>query len=317
MIFTKNLDKHADDDRHIAELATTLRFYSDPSNYERYAAKRRPALAAGRRHCFGRFVKALISIQAFSPTRFYERLGDLQLYSSSENDENSSFGTAMKRTAATTKTVVQTTDMATMTTSVSRTKPPKTIYFLSLDEAWQTRRELFQRQPYLPANLKRIAAVKAWPGLLGSGMSYKFALNSAKLSGLAQITLCEDDVEFPPTFERNYEIVLEYLSTLEKWDVFVGLIANVDDSARVLGVEKYKGVEFVEIDKFSSTVFNIYNASSYDRILAWGDDDGDGGGKSDARAANSISVSTTGNADFDDASTAILEGKGSVQFPWR
>jgi len=163
---------------------------------------------------------------------------------------------------------------------------------------------MFQRQPYLPATtpLHRIAAVKAWPGLLGSGMSYKFAINSAKLSGLAQITLCEDDVEFPPAFESDYRIVLEYLSTLEQWDVFVGLIADVDNSTRVLDVEKYRGLEFVTIDKFSSTVFNIYNASSYDRILGWGDDDrgggGDGGGGNDGCGGGSASDgSSAGHVD--------------------
>jgi hypothetical protein len=37
------------------------------------------------------------------------------------------------------------------------------------------------------------------------------------------------------------EIVLEYLSTLEKWDVFVDLIAGVDNSTRIFNAEKYKG----------------------------------------------------------------------------
>ena len=170
VIFTKNLDEcNGDDHRHIEELATTFRFYSDPENYRKYVAERRPALASLKEHCFERFVKALISIQTFSPTSFHEWL-------------HSPDDTA-------------------------------TIHYLSLDETWQTRRETFHRQPHLPANIKfkRIAAIKAWPELLGSRMSCKFAINSAKMSGLDQITICEDDALFPPTFERDYQIIREYL----------------------------------------------------------------------------------------------------------
>ena len=264
VIFTKNLDEYnGDDDRHIEELATTLRFYSDPANYPKYIAERRTALASLKEHCFGRFVKALISIQAFSPTSFYERL-------------HSPDDTA-------------------------------TIHYLSQDETWQTRRETFHRQPHLPANIKfkRIAAIKAWPELLGSGMSYKFAINSAKMSGLDQITICEDDALFPPTFERNYQIIREYLSTLDKWDIFVGLISDFDNSTKIINVENYEGLEFVTIDKFTSTVLNIYNASSYDHILAWGD----------ATARISIMNSTSGEKtrnDYDNRPMTIITMNPSV-----
>ena len=264
VIFTKNLDEYnGDADRHIEELATTLRFYSDPANYQKYIAERRTALASLKEHCFGRFVKALISIQAFSPTSFYERL-------------HSSDDTA-------------------------------TIHYLSLDETWQTRRETFQRQPHLPANMKfkRIAAIKAWPELLGSGMSYKFAINSAKMSGLDQVTICEDDALFPPRFERDYQIIREYLSTLDKWDIFVGLISDFENSTKIINVENYEGHEFVTIDKFTSTVFNIYNASSYDHILAWGD----------ATARISIMNSTSGEKtrnDYDNRPMTIITMNPSV-----
>jgi len=220
VIFTKNLDDEYDY-RHVEELASTLRFYTDRVNYRKFVAARRPALASLKRHCLSRFKKALVSLQIFSPTSFYKRLH------------------------------------------------PDTIYFLSLDESWQTRRDVFLGQKHVPANIKRIPGIKVSPGWIGCGMSYKFAINSAKMSGLDQVTICEDDALFPSTFERDYRIIREYLSTLDKWDIFVGLIADFDNSTEIYNVENYKGLEFVTIDKFTSTVFNIYNASSFDHILSW------------------------------------------------
>jgi len=224
VVFTKNLDDEYDG-RHVDELAATLRFYTDRVNYRKFVTARRPALASLKRHCLGRFKKALVSLQIFSPTSFYKRLHS------------------------------------------------DTIYFLSLDESWQTRRDVFLGQKHVPANIKRIPGIKASPGWIGCGMSYKFAINSAKTSGLDQVTICEDDALFPPTFERDYGIIREYLSSLDRWDIFVGLIADFDESTKIQKVENYKGLEFVTIDKFTSTVFNIYRASSYDYILSWDERD--------------------------------------------
>lgn len=100
-------------------------------------------------------------------------------------------------------------------------------------------------------------------------MSYKFAINTAKMSGLEQVTICEDDALFPLTFERDCSIIREYLSTLKKWDIFVCLISDFDCSTKIINVDNFKGFEFVTINKFTSTVFNIYSAILYDRILSW------------------------------------------------
>lgn len=219
VIFSKNLDDYNDKD--IQELAQLLKFYSLPGNFRRYIRHRKKKLVSLKRYFVGRFIRGLLSLQAFPPTRFYKRLS------------------------------------------------PETIYYLSLDEFWQSRRENFLIQPHVPPNVERLAGIKASPGWMGCGMSYKFAINSAKLSGLQQVTICEDDAEFPPSFAGDYKIIREYLSTLDTWDIFVGLIADFDNSTRILNVETFKGIEFVTIDKFTSTVFNIYRNSSFDHILSW------------------------------------------------
>ena len=227
VVFTKNLDNY--DDRHVEALAKTLKFYTNSENYRRYVQGRKETLNSLQRYCFGRFTKALLSIQAFSPTRFYQSLNN------------------------------------------------GIVHYMSLDESWENRRETFLRQPHLPANLKRIAAIKATPEWLGSGISYKFAINSARLSGLDQVTICEDTVEFASTFERDYRIIREYLSTVAKWDIFVGLITDINDSTRILDVQRYKGFEFVTIDKFPNTFCNIYKDSSFNHLMSWDEHDTNAG----------------------------------------
>ena len=222
VVFSKNLDNY--DDRHVEELAATLKFYASSKNYQGYVRGRKKSLNSLQRYCFGRFGKALQSIQALPLTTFYERLD------------------------------------------------PGMIYYLSLDESWENRREIFLRQPHSPSQLQRIPGNKALPEWLGSGMSYKFAVHSAKMSGLEQVTICEDIVEFSPSFERDFGIIREYLNTLDTWDVFIGM-PEFDNDVRILDVEKYKGVEFIAIDKFTSTAFNIYRRSSFDHILSWDEHD--------------------------------------------
>jgi hypothetical protein len=86
------------------------------------------------------------------------------------------------------------------------------------------------------------------------------------------VIICEDDVEFYPDFTNRLQLILEYLTkNTHKWDIFSGLIANLHPDTQVLSIEEYQGEEFVYINTMMSMVFNIYNASCFDRILAWDD----------------------------------------------
>ena len=65
-------------------------------------------------------------------------------------------------------------------------------------------------------------------------------------------------------------VVEDYLARREgQWDIFSGVIANLHEEARVLNVETYRGLEFVTIDKMTSTVFNIYSRRALEYIAAW------------------------------------------------
>ncbi len=107
-------------------------------------------------------------------------------------------------------------------------------------------------------------------GWIGCGLSYKYLFCLAKKYNLDYLTICEDDVEFYSGFVSRLQLILEYLTqNSSRWDIFSGLIANLDHSANILSIENYQSEEFVYIDKMTSTVFNVYNTSCFNSIIEW------------------------------------------------
>jgi hypothetical protein len=51
--------------------------------------------------------------------------------------------------------------------------------------------------------------------------------------------------------------------------MFVGCIADFPKDTIISNVYKYNDITFIEINKMTSMVFNIYNNSSYDTIINW------------------------------------------------
>jgi hypothetical protein len=122
----------------------------------------------------------------------------------------------------------------------------------------------------------------AFPGLLhtqswiGCAMSYKYIIMLARQQGLRQITICEDDVEFPPDFEVRWRDIQEYLNDSDiTWDIFAGLIACLDKDVDVLGLYKFRNQQFAVINKLISTVFNVYSERVYDTIARWDENNHD------------------------------------------
>jgi len=112
-------------------------------------------------------------------------------------------------------------------------------------------------------------AIKFSPGWMGTCYSYTNIIWNAKRCGLNSITVFEDDCEFKINFYNTYNTIREFLEKIHKWDIFVGVIANLPPETNVINIYKYKGVTFIEIDRMLSMVFNIYNKSSFDTILEW------------------------------------------------
>jgi hypothetical protein len=122
----------------------------------------------------------------------------------------------------------------------------------------------------------------AFPGLrhtqswIGCAMSYKYLIMLARHQGLRQITICEDDVEFPSDFEMRWRNIQECLNDSDiTWDIFAGLIADLDKDVNVLGLYKFRDQQFAVINKLMSMVFNVYSERVYDTIAQWDENNHD------------------------------------------
>ena len=92
----------------------------------------------------------------------------------------------------------------------------------------------------------------------------------ARQQGLSKVTICEDDVEFPPDFASKWQEIQRYLDDrVLDWDVFSGLLAHLSDEANVSNVHSTHVLQYVTIDRLISMVFNVYNRQMYDVIAQW------------------------------------------------
>lgn len=138
---------------------------------------------------------------------------------------------------------------------------------LSLPESQDRRRDFMQDNKF---DIQIFNGMRHAVGWIGCGLSFKTMINHAKDLGLDYVIICEDDVEFYPGFTNRLQLILDYLThNIDKWDIFSGLIANLHPDTKILALENYQSEEFVYIDKMTSTVCNIYNASCFDSVIAW------------------------------------------------
>lgn len=113
-------------------------------------------------------------------------------------------------------------------------------------------------------------------GWIGCAMSYKYLIMLAREQGLRQIMICEDDVEFPSDFEMRWRDIRECLNEADiTWDIFAGLIADLDKDVNVLGLYKFRHQRFAVINKLMSMVFNAYSERVYDTIVRWDENNHD------------------------------------------
>ena len=115
-----------------------------------------------------------------------------------------------------------------------------------------------------------------FPGLrhtqswLGCAMSYKLMIMLARQQRLPQVTICEDDVEFPTGFAARWRDIRNHLDDQDMdWDIFSGLMADLNKDVRILETHIYQGHHFAIIDKLISTVFNVYHQRVFDTIAQW------------------------------------------------
>lgn len=142
------------------------------------------------------------------------------------------------------------------------------LYALSLPET-AGRREVFNVETRTEET-RVFDGIRRRPGWIGCGMSYKYLCQSALKSGAKQFTIMEDDALLPPDHSRNMETVSQYLAENDgNWDIFSGVIAHLHDDTKVIDVKNFGGLDFITIDRMTSTVFNIYSRRAMNCISEW------------------------------------------------
>ena len=140
-------------------------------------------------------------------------------------------------------------------------------YCLGLPENIERRESFRQDNKYGISIFDGLRHSKGW---IGCGLSYKYLLSFAKENGLEYILICEDDVEFPENFKEEVDEILNYLSkTNNEWNTFSGLIADLNQDTIIDRVDWHNDREFIYINKMTSTVFNVYHKSFFDKIINW------------------------------------------------
>jgi len=151
--------------------------------------------------------------------------------------------------------------------NINYTLKKNTLYCLHLLET-PNRMEMLKKQDILP-DFEIFPAIKYPISWKGCGFSYQNLIYNAKRCNLNKITIFEDDCLFKKDFNQNYKIINTFLDTCSNWDIFVGCLASLPDDTIFYNMYEYKGLIFLEVNKMHSTVFNIYNKTSYDIILDW------------------------------------------------
>lgn len=106
-------------------------------------------------------------------------------------------------------------------------------------------------------------------GWVGCALSYKYMFKKLQEKGMDYAIICEDDVLFPQEFAQRFSNAEEYLSTLKKWDVMSGFMADINDNVVVSQMDCLNGDTMLTINKMMSMVFNVYNQRAIQIGAQW------------------------------------------------
>ena len=138
---------------------------------------------------------------------------------------------------------------------------------LSLPETF-ARRRVYEANS--PQNYAVFDGIRMRPGWVGCGLSYSVLAQFAIRQGMSRLTVMEDDALLPPDFPEKMETVNAYLDRhAGQWDIFVGIIAHLHEDVQILKTEIFRGIQFVTINKMTSTVCNIYGEKALELLASW------------------------------------------------
>ena len=130
--------------------------------------------------------------------------------------------------------------------------------------------------PKLPGEYHIFDGIRRQPAWIGCALSYTALARHGIKNRLSSMTIMEDDVFFPPSFQDRLKTVRNFLVRHPgEWDVFAGVISDLHPNTRILSVNRMDGIVFAMIDRMVSTVFNIYSESAMQLLSRWNIADGD------------------------------------------
>lgn len=151
--------------------------------------------------------------------------------------------------------------------ATSRFDLPAERIVLTLPE--QTERYAFARSKQLPGSTL-FHGLRHIDGWKGCAQSYKFLATVALRSPRARLLVHEDDAEFPVDMLERLDRAERYLDrTPLAWDVFSGLITDLQHEPEVHAIRAFEGEEYVHLQSFMGLVFCIYHRSMLEMIARY------------------------------------------------
>lgn len=138
---------------------------------------------------------------------------------------------------------------------------------LSLPESVE-RRQNFLRQPE-GQSYSFFPGLRHSLGWVGCGMSYKFMYSLYKHQSYKLLHICEDDVVFASDFQVRLNIIERYLSNNNNWQVYCGLISDVNKSLKLKSHFLIDGEELLLLNHAVGLVYTIYSPKALDLLSRW------------------------------------------------
>lgn len=144
---------------------------------------------------------------------------------------------------------------------------------VSLPETAERRRFC---QSHAPEGTVLFPGLRQRTGWMGTVFSYRFLADAALEQGRHTLAMQEDDADFPEDFASRLTSVQAHLARRSDWDMFSGMLSDLDDATEILDVMQDRGITFVTVDRMIGMVYGIYRdtvlqAISEHRFFAWDD----------------------------------------------
>lgn len=133
---------------------------------------------------------------------------------------------------------------------------PSDRLILALPE--QVDRYDFARKNALPGAVPfhGLRQVEGWHGCASS---YKFIATQALKGEYSHLTIYEDDATFETNASQRLASIIAHLKISEDWDIFSGLLTDLDPKAQITALHVANREEFLELDSIIGMVFGIYS----------------------------------------------------------